>query len=96
MATTPIPPWNARGVLPPNDPLDPTGRSDRSPYLVPLLDVDPATGRVTVDRYVTAHDAGRILHPGMADGQIRGAFAQGLGAALMGPMMPFWPRSVNH
>jgi 2-furoyl-CoA dehydrogenase large subunit len=47
------------------------------------LDVDPATGRVTVDRYITGHDAGRILHPGMADGQIRGAFAQGLGAALM-------------
>ena len=47
------------------------------------VDVDPATGRVTVDRYITAHDAGRILHPAMADGQIRGAFAQGLGAALM-------------
>jgi 2-furoyl-CoA dehydrogenase large subunit len=47
------------------------------------LDVDPTTGRVTVDRYITGHDAGRILHPGMADGQIRGAFAQGLGAALM-------------
>ena len=46
------------------------------------LEVDPQTGRVRVDRYVTAHDAGRILHPGMADGQIRGAFAQGLGAAL--------------
>lgn len=45
--------------------------------------VDPETGRVTVDRYVTAHDAGKILHPGMADGQIRGAFAQGLGAALL-------------
>ena len=47
------------------------------------LEVDPETGRVRVDRYITAHDAGRILHPGMADGQIRGAFAQGLGAALM-------------
>lgn len=46
------------------------------------IEVDPSTGRVTVDRYITAHDAGRILHPGMADGQIRGAFAQGLGAAL--------------
>jgi 2-furoyl-CoA dehydrogenase large subunit len=46
------------------------------------LEVDPDTGRVRVDRYITAHDAGRILHPGMADGQIRGAFAQGLGAAL--------------
>ena len=47
------------------------------------LEVDPETGSVRVDRYITAHDAGRILHPGMADGQIRGAFAQGLGAALM-------------
>lgn len=46
------------------------------------LEVDPGTGRVRIDRYITAHDAGRILHPGMADGQIRGAFAQGLGAAL--------------
>ena len=47
------------------------------------VEVDRATGRVRIDRYVTTHDAGKILHPGMADGQIRGAFAQGLGAALM-------------
>lgn len=33
-----IPPWNARGVLPPNDPLYPVGH-DRSPYDVSLLDV---------------------------------------------------------
>ena len=46
------------------------------------LEVDPATGRVVVDRYITAHDAGRLLNPALADGQIRGAFAQGLGAAL--------------
>lgn len=47
------------------------------------LEVDPATGRVRVDRYITGHDAGRLLNPALADGQIRGAFAQGLGAALM-------------
>lgn len=47
------------------------------------LEIDPATGRIRIDRYVTAHDAGRILNPALADGQIRGAFAQGLGAALM-------------
>lgn len=47
------------------------------------LDIDPATGRVTVDRYITGHDAGRLLNPALADGQISGAFAQGLGAALM-------------
>ncbi len=47
------------------------------------LEVDRATGKVRVDRYITAHDAGRILNPALADGQIRGAFAQGIGAALM-------------
>ncbi len=41
------------------------------------------TGRVRIDRYITGHDAGRLLNPTLVDGQIRGAFAQGLGAALM-------------
>ncbi len=47
------------------------------------VEVDRATGRVRIDRYVTTHDAGTLLNPALADGQIRGAFAQGLGAALM-------------
>lgn len=47
------------------------------------VEIDRATGRVRIDRYVTAHDAGKLLNPALADGQIRGAFAQGLGAALM-------------
>ncbi|RZI77265.1 MAG: xanthine dehydrogenase family protein molybdopterin-binding subunit [Variovorax sp.] len=47
------------------------------------LEVDPDTGAVRVDRYITGHDAGRLLNPALADGQIRGAFAQGLGAALL-------------
>lgn len=47
------------------------------------LEVCPDTGAVRVDRYVTGHDAGTLLNPALADGQIRGAFAQGLGAALM-------------
>ena len=46
------------------------------------LEIDPDSGAVRVDRYVTAHDAGRLLNPALADGQIRGAFAQGVGAAL--------------
>ncbi|SAL24092.1 xanthine dehydrogenase family protein molybdopterin-binding subunit [Caballeronia concitans] len=47
------------------------------------VEVDRETGRVRIDRYVTVHDAGTILNPALADGQIRGAFAQGVGAALM-------------
>jgi 2-furoyl-CoA dehydrogenase large subunit len=47
------------------------------------VEIDRDTGRVRIDKYVTLHDAGTLLNPALADGQIRGAFAQGLGAALM-------------
>jgi len=47
------------------------------------VEIDRATGKVRIDRYVTCHDGGRILNPALVDGQIRGGFAQGLGAALL-------------
>jgi hypothetical protein len=37
MTTASIPNWNAQGVLPPNDPVDPTS-VERSPYAVSLTD----------------------------------------------------------
>jgi 2-furoyl-CoA dehydrogenase large subunit len=46
------------------------------------VEVDRITGAARIDRYVTMHDCGKILHPAMVDGQIRGGFGQGLGAAL--------------
>ena len=46
------------------------------------VEIDRATCEVKIDRYVTMHDCGRILHPGMVAGQVSGSFAQALGAAL--------------
>ena len=46
------------------------------------VEVDRLTGAVAIDRYVTTHDAGRRLNPALVDGQIRGAFAHAVGAAL--------------
>jgi 2-furoyl-CoA dehydrogenase large subunit len=46
------------------------------------VEIDPLSGAVRVDRYVTMHDCGTILHPDMVAGQISGGFAQALGAAL--------------
>jgi 2-furoyl-CoA dehydrogenase large subunit len=46
------------------------------------VEIDRVTGATRIDRYVTMHDCGKILHPAMVDGQIRGGFGQGLGAAL--------------
>lgn len=47
------------------------------------LEVDRDTLQVRIDTYVTMHDAGTLLNPQLADGQIRGGFAHGLGAALL-------------
>ena len=46
------------------------------------VEIDPLSGAVRIDRYVTMHDCGTILHPDMVAGQISGGFAQALGAAL--------------
>jgi 2-furoyl-CoA dehydrogenase large subunit len=46
------------------------------------VEIDRDTGVARIDRYVTMHDCGTILHPGMVDGQVRGGFAQAVGAAL--------------
>jgi 2-furoyl-CoA dehydrogenase large subunit len=44
--------------------------------------VDRATGAVSVTDYVSVHDAGVLLNPRLADGQVLGGFAHGVGAAL--------------
>jgi len=46
------------------------------------IEIDRATGEIHVLSYVTVHDAGRILHPGLFEGQVVGGLAHGLGAAL--------------
>jgi 2-furoyl-CoA dehydrogenase large subunit len=50
---------------------------------VAVVEVDTATGEVRVRDYVTVHDAGRILHPALAEGQVLGGLAHGIGAALL-------------
>ena len=46
------------------------------------IEIDPLTYQVRVDRYISMHDAGRILNPLIAEGQMHGAFVQGIAAAL--------------
>ncbi len=46
------------------------------------VEIDRDTGEVRIDKYVTVHDAGTVLNPGIANGQIGGAFAYGINTAL--------------
>lgn len=47
------------------------------------VEVDPVTYKVDIKRYVIAEDCGQMINPLIVDGQIRGAVAQGIGAALL-------------
>lgn len=46
------------------------------------IEIDKATGRLEIVKYVSAHDVGRILNPKIVEGQVHGGLAHGLGAAL--------------
>jgi carbon-monoxide dehydrogenase large subunit len=46
------------------------------------VSVDPQTGEFDIERFVLVHDAGTVVNPTVVDGQVRGALAQGFGAAL--------------
>ena len=47
-----------------------------------LVDVDIASGKIEIDRYVVAHDCGVVINPMLVDGQIVGGTVQGLGGTL--------------
>lgn len=47
-----------------------------------IVEVDRETGEVRIDKYVIVHDAGVLVNPTLAEGQVVGGAAQGIGAAL--------------
>ena len=75
--------WAAPNLDPP-DAEDRVASSGAHGFIVDVcaVEVDRETGAVTVTDYVTVHDAGVLLNPALADGQILGGLAHGVGAAL--------------
>ena len=51
------------------------------------VEIDPATGRIEVRKYVSVHDVGKVLNPLIVEGQIVGGFAHGIGGALLEEMV---------
>jgi len=60
---------------------DPAGTFSNACH-VAMVSVDAETGRVALEKYVVVEDAGRIINPMIADGQVHGGVAQGIGNAL--------------
>ena len=50
---------------------------------VVLASIDPATGKVTLHRYVCGHDCGTMINPDVVHGMTYGGIAHGIGAALL-------------
>ena len=78
---------------PPTKPLDENGQG--TPYAVygygaqmAEVQVDMALGTVKTLHIHAAHDLGRVINPTLAEGQIEGGIAQGLGMALMEEYIP--------
>jgi aerobic carbon-monoxide dehydrogenase large subunit len=61
-------------------------RTDHMTYAygvhIGVVRVDRETGAVAVERFLIAYDIGRAINPMLAEGQLAGGFAQGLGGAL--------------
>ncbi len=70
--------------LDPPDAEDRVASSGAHGFVVDIcaVEIDRATGAVRVTDYASVHDAGTLLNPLLADGQVRGGFAHGVGAAL--------------
>ena len=63
----------------------------KSPYAfgahVAVVEISRATGAIKIRKYVGVHDAGKIINPMLAEGQVHGAVVQGIGQALLEGMV---------
>lgn len=47
-----------------------------------VVEVDSNTGQIELKRYIAVDDVGRVINPMIAEGQVHGGLAQGIGQAL--------------
>lgn len=81
----------AIGPLPQDVPnaLDSRTVFDQAPMAYPNgchiceVEIDPDTGKVTIDRYLSVNDFGVIVNPLLVEGQAHGGIVQGIGQALL-------------
>jgi aerobic carbon-monoxide dehydrogenase large subunit len=61
---------------------DPPGTFSNACHIA-IVEVDIETGKVTLERLLVAEDAGRLINPMIAEGQIHGGVVQGIANALL-------------
>jgi CO/xanthine dehydrogenase Mo-binding subunit len=63
--------------------FDPARPTHSGGAIAAVVEVDPHTGGVAIERIVVVEDCGAMLNPMIVEGQIRGGVAQGVGLALL-------------
>lgn len=84
MRTLPV---EAREELAASYTYDPINGTTAAATHLAVVEVDPVTCFVRIDKFVVAEDCGRIINPMIVDGQVHGGVAQGIGAALYEEMV---------
>ncbi len=76
-------PDGLRGTLRADNDFRPPG--DTYPFGTHLCaaEIEPETGAIHVLRYISVDDCGRVINPLLAEGQVHGGLAQGIGQALV-------------
>ncbi|MBK8455746.1 MAG: xanthine dehydrogenase family protein molybdopterin-binding subunit [Phyllobacteriaceae bacterium] len=62
---------------------DPTNFTFPAGAYICEVEVDPETGKTTIEQFVAADDFGNIINPMIVEGQVHGGIAQGIGQALL-------------
>ena len=82
--------WSGRTLPPDTEPgLEATSYFEPSNCTFPfgahvaVVEVDPESGKVELQRYVSVDDCGTVINPLIVEGQVHGGIAQGVGQALM-------------
>ena len=62
---------------------DPTNFTFPAGSYVCEVEVDPDTGRTTIESFVAVDDFGKIINPMIVEGQVHGGLTQGIGQAML-------------
>jgi len=75
-------PPEARDELAATKTYDPVFGTTTSATHIAMVEIDPETYEIRIERFAVAEDCGRLVNPLIVDGQVHGGVAQGIGAAL--------------
>ena len=75
-------PAELRAELDSSASYDPVFGTTSSATHIAVLEIDPETCTVRLEKFAVAEDCGRLINPLIVDGQVHGGVVQGIGAAL--------------